>query len=164
MIDEEVCPWFTVCEQCFTWGKILLSNPSRLGGTSLRALLWPLAGAHRISGHQAKGVRTSVHWRLPSQEPNHTLILHLLSPSGGALRGRFFREWTSYPWQDSPHSTIRRVPIHPMTPRRATMSCQSRVDEWTTVIRTELSPLSQPQATGLALWSLGMGFARSGAL
>ena len=44
------------------------------------------------------------------------------------------------------------------------MSCQSRVDEWTTAIRTELSPLSRPQATGLALWSLGMGFARSGAL
>jgi hypothetical protein len=44
------------------------------------------------------------------------------------------------------------------------MSCQTRVDEWTTVIRTYLSQLSRPQATVLALWSLGMVFARSCAL
>ncbi len=36
------------------------------------------------------------------------------------------------------------------------MSCQSRLAEWTTVIRTHLPLLSQPQATVLALWSLGM--------
>jgi hypothetical protein len=44
------------------------------------------------------------------------------------------------------------------------MSCQSRVAEWTTVIRTHLPLLSQPQATVLALWSLGMVLARSCAL
>jgi hypothetical protein len=44
------------------------------------------------------------------------------------------------------------------------MSCHSRVDEWTTVIRTHLPHLSKPQATVLALWSLGMVLARSCAL
>ena len=44
------------------------------------------------------------------------------------------------------------------------MSCQSRLAEWTTVIRTHLPLLSQPQATVLALWSLGMVLARSCAL
>jgi hypothetical protein len=44
------------------------------------------------------------------------------------------------------------------------MSCHSRVDEWTTVIRTHLPHLSKPQATVLALWSLGMILARSCAL
>jgi Transposase DDE domain len=44
------------------------------------------------------------------------------------------------------------------------MSCQTRVDEWTTVICTYLSHLSRPQAAVLALWSLGMVLARSCAL
>ena len=44
------------------------------------------------------------------------------------------------------------------------MSCQSRMAEWTAVIRTHLPMLSQPQATVLALWSLGMVLARSCAL
>ena len=44
------------------------------------------------------------------------------------------------------------------------MSCQSRLAEWTTAIRTHLPLLSQPQATVLALWSWGMGLARSCAL
>jgi hypothetical protein len=44
------------------------------------------------------------------------------------------------------------------------MSCQSHLDEWTTCIRTHLPTLSTPQATVLALWSLGMGLARSCAL
>jgi hypothetical protein len=44
------------------------------------------------------------------------------------------------------------------------MSCQSRLAEWTTAIRTHLPLLSQPQATVLALWSLGMVLARSCAL
>jgi Transposase DDE domain len=44
------------------------------------------------------------------------------------------------------------------------MSCQSRIAEWTAVIRTHLPMLSQPQATVLALWSLGMVLARSCAL
>ena len=44
------------------------------------------------------------------------------------------------------------------------MSCQSRLDEWTTCIRTHLPTLSKPQATVLALWSLGMVLARSCAL
>jgi hypothetical protein len=44
------------------------------------------------------------------------------------------------------------------------MSCQSRLAEWTTVIRTPLPLLSPPQATVLALWSVGMVLARSCAL
>ena len=36
------------------------------------------------------------------------------------------------------------------------MSCHPRVIEWSTVIRTHLPHLSKPQATVLALWSLGM--------
>ncbi len=44
------------------------------------------------------------------------------------------------------------------------MSCQSRLAEWTAVIRTHLPMLSQPQATVLALWSLGLVLARSCAL
>jgi len=44
------------------------------------------------------------------------------------------------------------------------MSCHPRVTEWTTTIRTHLPHLTQPQATVLALWSLGMGLARSCAL
>src|SRR5262245_55458983 len=44
------------------------------------------------------------------------------------------------------------------------MSCHTRVDEWTTSIHTQLPLLSKPQATVLALWSLGMGLARSCAL
>ena len=44
------------------------------------------------------------------------------------------------------------------------MSCHPRVTEWTTVIRTHLPHLTKPQATVLALWSLGMVLARSCAL
>jgi hypothetical protein len=44
------------------------------------------------------------------------------------------------------------------------MSCHTRVDEWTTIIPTHLPTLSTPQATVLALWSLGMVLARSCAL
>ena len=44
------------------------------------------------------------------------------------------------------------------------MSCQSRVTEWTTIIHSHLPGLSKPQATVLALWSLGMVLARSCAL
>jgi hypothetical protein len=41
------------------------------------------------------------------------------------------------------------------------MSCHTRVAEWTTIIHTQLPLLSKPQATVLALWSLGMVLARS---
>ena len=44
------------------------------------------------------------------------------------------------------------------------MSCHPRVTEWTTIIQTHLPHLSKPQATVLALWSLGMVLARSCAL
>jgi hypothetical protein len=44
------------------------------------------------------------------------------------------------------------------------MSCHTRIDEWTTIIHTQLPLLSKPQATVLALWSLGMVLARSCAL
>src|SRR5437762_1412412 len=41
------------------------------------------------------------------------------------------------------------------------MSCHPRVIEWTDTILTRLPHLSRPQATVLALWSLGMVLARS---
>jgi hypothetical protein len=44
------------------------------------------------------------------------------------------------------------------------MSCHPRVTEWTTIIHTRLPSLTKPQATVLALWSLGMVMARSCAL
>ena len=44
------------------------------------------------------------------------------------------------------------------------MSCHPRVTEWTITIRTHLPHLTRPQATVLALWSLGMVLARSCAL
>ena len=44
------------------------------------------------------------------------------------------------------------------------MSCHPRVTEWTAIIRAHLPHLSKPQATVLALWSLGMVLARSCAL
>ena len=44
------------------------------------------------------------------------------------------------------------------------MSGHPRVTEWTTIIRTHLPHLTKPQATVLALWSLGMVLARSCAL
>src|SRR5947208_8523996 len=52
----------------------------------------------------------------------------------------------------------------PITPRRIPMSCHPRVTEWTRTIQTHLPHLSKPQATVLALWSLGMVLARSCAL
>ena len=36
------------------------------------------------------------------------------------------------------------------------MSCHPRVTEWTMTIHAHLPHLSTPQATVLALWSLGM--------
>ena len=44
------------------------------------------------------------------------------------------------------------------------MSCHPRVTEWTTTIQSHLPHLTKPQATVLALWSLGMVLARSCAL
>jgi Transposase DDE domain len=44
------------------------------------------------------------------------------------------------------------------------MSCHPRVTEWTMTIHAHLPHLSTPQATVLALWSLGMVLARSCAL
>ena len=44
------------------------------------------------------------------------------------------------------------------------MSSHSRILEWTAMISTHLPALSKPQATVLALWSLGMVLARSCAL
>src|SRR5712691_4812189 len=51
-----------------------------------------------------------------------------------------------------------------MDPGRKTMSCHPRVTEWTMTIQAHLPHLSKPQATVLALWSLGMVLARSCAL
>ena len=44
------------------------------------------------------------------------------------------------------------------------MSCQSAVYQWTEVVTTHMPHLSKPQATVLALWSVGMVLARSCAL
>src|SRR4030095_2385011 len=44
------------------------------------------------------------------------------------------------------------------------MSCQQRVYQWTEIVHTHLPELSKPQATVLALWSLGMVLAQSCAL
>src|SRR2546425_1684543 len=54
--------------------------------------------------------------------------------------------------------------LAPITPRRIPMSCHPRVTEWTTIIQAHLPHLTKPQATVLALWSLGMVLARSCAL
>src|SRR5215510_334936 len=54
--------------------------------------------------------------------------------------------------------------VSPITPRRIPMSCHPRVTEWTMVIQAHLLHLSKPQATVLALGSLGMVLARSCAL
>src|SRR3954466_4411714 len=54
--------------------------------------------------------------------------------------------------------------VYPITPRRTPMSCHPRVTEWTPIIHTHLPHLTKPQATVLALWSLGMVLARSCAL
>src|SRR5881296_4455198 len=54
--------------------------------------------------------------------------------------------------------------IAPITPRRILMSCHPCVTEWTTILRARLPHLTKPQATVLALWSLGMVLARSCAL
>ena len=44
------------------------------------------------------------------------------------------------------------------------MSCHQAVYQWTKVVTTHLPHLSKPQATVLALWSVGMVLARSCAL
>jgi hypothetical protein len=44
------------------------------------------------------------------------------------------------------------------------MSCRSAVYQWTEGVTSHMPHLSKPQATVLALWSLGMVLARSGAL
>lgn len=44
------------------------------------------------------------------------------------------------------------------------MSCQQAVYQWTQVVTTHMPHLSKPQATVLALWSVGMVLARSCAL
>src|SRR5438105_14293332 len=44
------------------------------------------------------------------------------------------------------------------------MFCQAGFDQWLTTIMHHLSHLSKPQATVLALWSVGMVLARSCAL
>src|SRR5919197_3420800 len=54
--------------------------------------------------------------------------------------------------------------VSPITPRRIPMSCHPRVTAWTTIIQAHLPHLTKPQATVLALWSLGMVLARSCAL
>src|SRR5215475_12153384 len=54
--------------------------------------------------------------------------------------------------------------MYPITPRRTQMSRHPRVTEWTIIIQHHMTHLTKPQATVLALWSLGMVLARSCAL
>src|SRR5216683_2509634 len=61
-------------------------------------------------------------------------------------------------------SDVVWVAIYPIHPRRKRMSCHPRVTEWTYTIHAHLPHLTKPQATVLALWSLGMVLARSCAL
>src|SRR5215475_14106600 len=56
------------------------------------------------------------------------------------------------------------VALYPIHPRRKRMSCHPRVTEWTAIIHTRFPHLTKPQATVLALGSLGMVLARSCAL
>src|SRR6266446_1591547 len=56
------------------------------------------------------------------------------------------------------------IAIYSIHLRRKRMSCHPRVTEWTLTIQAHLPHLSKPQATVLALWSLGMVLARSCAL
>jgi len=44
------------------------------------------------------------------------------------------------------------------------MFCQAAFDHWRTTSRQQLAPVRKPQATVLALWSVGMVLARSCAL
>lgn len=44
------------------------------------------------------------------------------------------------------------------------MSCRQAVYQWTEVVTTPMPQLSKPQATVVAVWSLGMVLARSCAL
>lgn len=44
------------------------------------------------------------------------------------------------------------------------MLCQAGGDQWRTTILPHLAHVSQSQATGLALWSFGVGLAHSCAL
>jgi hypothetical protein len=44
------------------------------------------------------------------------------------------------------------------------MHSQANIDQWRTPLMQHMPQLSKPQATGLALWSLGMVLARSCAL
>src|SRR5215218_3766207 len=48
--------------------------------------------------------------------------------------------------------------------RRDAMSCHRAVYQWTEEVTTHMPHLSKPQAAVLALWSVGMVFARSCAL
>src|SRR4030095_1867463 len=52
----------------------------------------------------------------------------------------------------------------PITRGSIRSSCHPCVTEWTTIIHPPLPHLSKPQATVLALWSLGMVLTRSCAL
>src|SRR6266851_620751 len=83
-----------------------------------------------------------------------------VSWGGNPFWGRFLIEVTRHP------SVGHRMGdcVYPIPPRRIPMSCHPRVTEWTMTIQTHLPHLTKPQATVLALWSLGMVLARSCAL
>jgi len=74
-----------------------------------------------------------------------------------SYKGRFFEKWV----MDFPPCGIVWGVQEPTTARREAMFCQAAFDQWRTTIMQHLSPLSKPQATVLALWSLGMVLAHS---
>ena len=51
--------------------------------------------------------------------------------------------------------------LTPPTARRAARSAPPSVAQWAHLVATQLPPVRQPQATGLAWWSLGLVLARS---
>jgi len=67
-------------------------------------------------------------------------------------------------WQDWPAAEHTGVLQHTPGARREPRSCRSAVYQWTDVVTTPLPQLSKPQATGLAVWSVGRVLARSCAL
>src|ERR1700757_1868361 len=67
-------------------------------------------------------------------------------------------------WQDRRAAGHIGILLHIPGVRREPVSCQQAVYQWTKVVTTHMPHLSKPQATVLALWSLGMVLARSCAL
>src|SRR5262249_16172297 len=77
----------------------------------------------------------------------------------GAHKGRFLTKGHRFP----PCGILWEV-AEPTTTRREAMFCPAGFDQGLTMSMQPLSHVSKPQATVLALWSVGMVLARSCAL